>query len=300
VTASEIVENYLTHVLALLLHIGAAYVVPAEGYNNIVVMNDYVLPDVPDSPIPLEHQKPEFETVDEIACFQCRYKVAVAARYNPAAVKKVLCGYCYETVTDKEGEYKHHLFMNLFERQVMQEVIDLLRGQVHKCMDTEAPAVTALSETEAPVFHECEIKAGLKFMMEMKDESVKCNNDRGTSNKPLSSSTKKSRLSAQNWKKYYWSTTVDQIRAYVTEEAIQKLPEHRRTALRSFREKVESVMRIMAQHPDKDSITQFESGRGVLMLFGGCGTQTPLHLDISGALTYQFKVSTEQPCCKWS
>jgi hypothetical protein len=286
----------------LLLHIGAAYVVPAEGkgYNSIHVLGDYVLPEVPDIPIPLEHHKPECETVDDVACFQCRFKVAMVARYNPHAVKKVLCAPCYETVDDKGEEYKRHLFMNVFERQVMQEVIDRLKGTDHKFMDSEAPAVTALSEAEAPVFDECEIKEGLKFMMEISGDSVKCNNDRGTSNKALATSTKKSRLSAQTWKKYYWSTTVDQIRTHVTEEAIQKVPVDRRNTLRSFREKVERVMQIMAQHPDKDSITQFESGRGVLMLFGGLGTQTPLHLDISGALTYQFRVSTEQPCCKWS
>lgn len=288
--AGDIVKDSLPNVLAMLLHIGAAYVGPADSKDSkaIFVLDDFVLPPVHNNGIPAEHQKPSSETVDEVACFQCRFKLAVLAWYNSEATKKVLCNNCYETVNDEGKNYIRVLLLDELERQVMQEIVAIVRGQTHHFMDTKPPQVTPLAEVEAPVFDEAEIRGGLKFMLDKQASSVKCNND------PVGMTVtlKRKHIKQVGWKQFYWSTTVDQVRAVINEESLGEVGVDRRAKLRSFRDKVEKAMEIMAAHPDKDSITQFGSGRGVLILFGGNSTSTHLHLDISGALTYQFKVSS--------
>jgi len=261
--------------------------VPGDDEKTIHVEENFVLPAVSDLDIPVCDQNPS-DTVNELACFQCRFKLAIMARYNPAATKKVLCHNCYETVNDMGDQYERHLLLNELERQVFQNIINMLKGKDHRIKDTPPPNVTALPEVQAPVFTDTEIKEGLKLMLQKDSSSVKCENDRGIK----TVKEKKDRLNDKSWKKYYWSTTVDQIREIITDEAINDVGLCKKPAVRSFREKVERVMQIMASHPDNASITQFESGRGVLMLFGGVGTHTHLHLDISGALTYQFTVSS--------
>ena len=130
------------HVLALLLHIGAAYVVPSDNEKIIYVQDNFVLPAVSELDIPVEHQHLPSDTVNELACFQCRFKLAIMARYNPAAPKKMLCNSCYETVNDIGNEYQRHLFLNPFERQVMQNIINMLQGKDHHFKDTPSPLVT--------------------------------------------------------------------------------------------------------------------------------------------------------------
>lgn len=288
--ASELVKDYLPHVLAMLLHIGAAYVVPEDDGKIIVVLDNFDVPPVPDWEILFEDMKPKHETVDEIACFQCRLKVAVLAMYNPEATKRVLCHNCYETLGEHDMvNYKRHLLVDEIDRKVWVEIIKLLKGQQHKFMDTIGPKVSPLAQDDpGPVFLDTEIQEAFRFMLGLDATSVKCNNDV----KRRTPAQKKQLLGTVGWKKYYWSTTVDQVRRLFTDEAMGELGEHKRAQVRAFREKVERVMDIMAQHPDRNSITQFDSGRGVLILFGGFGTCTLLHLDISGALTYQFKVSS--------
>jgi len=274
----------------MLLHIGAAYVVPGEGSHLICVDEKFVLPPVSEVNIPEEHQFPSSNTVKAMACHQCRFQVAMMARYSPHAIKKILCHNCYETLsTSDRQQYAPEVFsLTELERQVMFDVIELLKGQRFQYMDTPPPTVSTVSD--APVFLEAEMKEALKFMVQKDETSVKCNNDRANS----SGKQKLKKLDQGNWKAYYWSTTVDQIRNILTDENMKNLGDERRQTLETFREKVENVMAIMRTHPDSESITQFTNGRGVLMLFGGAGTSTQLHLDIGGALTYQFMVSSRK------
>jgi hypothetical protein len=295
--ADIIVAKLLTHclptLLALFVHIGAADVQLGgdDDENKVAFLDEFQLPPVPEDPIPLEHSRSQNETTPETHCWQCRMKVAVMAYYSAIATKKVVCHGCLETVVDEEERvsYKPHLFVDEQQRLVLQQAFNKLRGQRYTYNHAPGPEVTQLPpEDHAPTFTDEEIRQSLKLMISLEVDSVKCDNDHKLSSK----TSKMSRLSKSDWKSSYWTTTVDRIQALITPQTVQHstLSIAAKEKVLAFLRKVDMVKAIMGKHPDKKHIVEYESGRGVLMMFGGSGTATTLHLDISGALTYQFKV----------
>jgi len=297
--AESLIKESFYKLLALFIHVGAAevYLQGMDEVNRIIVKNEYDFDSITKCETSLPHNSNE--TMDFVHCWQCRLKLAAIAFYNSSAKKQVMCHGCLMTVAEEEREnYKRKWLVEEQEQLVLKECFRKLKGKEETFQHPSKPTLTPVDD--APEFNEADIKAALKVMLKQNGDSVKCDNDHNPKARKqiMTKDHKLNRLERKDWKSFYWMATVDVIKETLTEAVVNELPDAEQQKVKSFLKHVGDAMRIMGAHQDRDHIVEYESGRGVLMLFGGDGTSTTFHLDISGALTYQFKVTYEKACKK--